>query len=152
MAARTIPVYSFNVLMAGPPGGISLEAASVMVGSSPDNELTVTATCLNRGGYVQGYVFLQARQNVNDTIDHNYSDEFALQVIQLSPDSVTFRIKRLDRCSFTRLYRLRRSCSSPSVRLLMVPAYSIYTGIARSWITVPIERTENSMSDKQLLK
>ena len=96
MTARTIPVYSYNVLIAGPPGGISLEAASVVVGNSPDNELTVTATGLNRGAYEPGYVFLQARQNVNDTIDHNYPDEFALQVIQASPDSVTFRIKRLD--------------------------------------------------------
>lgn len=94
MAAITVPVFRYNTVLTAPPGGVSIEAASVIAGYSPDNELTVTATGLNRGAYGPGYVFLQARQS--DDIEHGYPDEFALQVIQVSSDSVTFRVKRLD--------------------------------------------------------
>ena len=90
----TVPVFRKNTVVSAPPGGASLEAASVVVGSSLSNEVTVTATGLGGNEYNPGYVFLQARQS--DTSEHNFPDEFALQVIELFGDSVTFRVKRLD--------------------------------------------------------
>ena len=94
MAAITVPIFRNNIVVAGPIGGVSVEAAGVYAGSSAENQLTVTATGLNRGAYGAGYVFLQARQS--DNIEHNYPDEFDLQVIQVTSDSVTFRVQRVD--------------------------------------------------------
>jgi hypothetical protein len=93
--SRTVPVFRQDIILAPPPPRVSVIAASVKVGSSLDNEITVTATGIsNPGQRPIDYVFLQARQYVNT--DYNYRDEFALQVIQLGLDFVTFRIKRLD--------------------------------------------------------
>ncbi len=90
----TTPVIRKNTVVSAPPGEASLEVASVIVGSSLSNEVTVTATGLGGNQYNPGYVFLQARQsNKGET---SFPDKFALQVIELSGDSVTFRVKRLD--------------------------------------------------------
>lgn len=96
--SRTVPVSRQNIIIPASPGGVSVIAASVKVGSSLlDNEITVIATGISKSNPDQrpiDYVFLQARQS--DNTEYNYRDEFALQVIQLEPDFVTFRVKRLD--------------------------------------------------------
>ncbi len=92
MTARTVPVFTHHPVLTASPGGVSVEAASFIVGSSPDNELTVTAKGLTASQ--PGYVFLQARQH--DNLVHNYPDAFALQVLQVTADSVTFLVKRVD--------------------------------------------------------
>ena len=92
----TIPVVSKNTILTAPIGGVNVVAASVIVGNSPANTLTVTATGIDAvpdGSYSPGYVFLQARQRQDEP---EYPDEFALQVIQVWGDSVTFQVKRLD--------------------------------------------------------
>ena len=92
MTARTVTVSTHHLVLPTSAGGGSAEAASFIVGSSPDNELTVTAKGLTTSQ--PGYVFLQARQH--DNLVHNYPDAFALQVIQVTADSVTFLVKRVD--------------------------------------------------------
>lgn len=92
MTARTVPVLMHHPVLAASPGGGSVEAASIIVGRSVDNELTVTAKGLTTSQ--PGYVFLQARQH--DNLVHNYPDAFALQVLQVTADSVTFLVKRVD--------------------------------------------------------
>ncbi len=92
MTARTVTVSTHHPVLPTSAGGGSVEAASLIVGSSPDNELTVTAKGLTTAQ--PGYVFLQARQH--DNIVHHYPDAFALQVLQVTADSVTFLVKRLD--------------------------------------------------------
>ena len=92
MTERTVPVFTHHHVVTASAGGINVEAASFIVGSSPDNELTVTAKGLTAS--LPGYVFLQARQH--DNLVHNYPDAFALQVIQVTADSVTFLVKRVD--------------------------------------------------------
>ena len=92
MTERTVSVSTQNSVVTASPTGVSVEAASIIVGSSPNNELTVTAKGLTTSQ--PGYVFLQARQH--DNIVHNYPDAFALQVLQVTADSVTFLIKRVD--------------------------------------------------------
>ena len=92
MTARTVTVSTHHSVLPTSAGGGSVEAASFIVGSSSDNELTVTAKGLTTSQ--PGYVFLQARQH--DNLVHNYPDAFALQVIQVTADSVTFLVKRLD--------------------------------------------------------
>ncbi len=95
--SRTVPVFRQNIIILASPGGVSVIAASVKVGNSLDNEITVIATGIsNPGQRPIDYVFLQARQDVSDNTEHDYRDEFALQVIQLGFDSVTFRVRRLD--------------------------------------------------------
>lgn len=92
MTVRTVPVSTHHSVVTASPGGVSVEAASFIVGSSVDNELTVTAKGLTTSQPEQ--VFLQARQH--DNLVHNYSDAFALQVLQVTADSITFLVKRLD--------------------------------------------------------
>jgi hypothetical protein len=92
MTARTVPISTHHPVVTASAGGVSLEAASFIVGNSPDNELTVTAKGLTVSK--PDYVFLQARQH--DNFLHNYPDAFALQVLQVTADSVTFLVKRLD--------------------------------------------------------
>lgn len=91
-----VPVFMKNTILAAPIGGVCVVAASVIVGSSSTNELTVNATGIDAGSGIYqspGYVFLQARQRQDEP---EYPDEFALQVIQVWTDSVTFQVKRLD--------------------------------------------------------
>ena len=92
MTERTVSVSTHNSVVTASPAGVSIEAASFIVGSSPDNELTVTAKGLTTSQ--PGYVFLQARQH--DNLVHNYPDAFALQVLQVTADSVTFLVRRVD--------------------------------------------------------
>ena len=92
MTARTVAVSTHHPVLTASAGGVSVEAASIIVGSSLDNELTVTAKGLTAAQ--PDYVFLQARQH--DNIVHNYPDAFAIQVLQVTADSVTFLVKRLD--------------------------------------------------------
>jgi hypothetical protein len=92
MTERTVTVTTHHPVLPTSAGGVSLEAASFIVGSSPDNELTVTAKGLTTS--LPGYVFLQARQH--DNLVHLYPDAFALQVIQVTADSVTFLVRRVD--------------------------------------------------------
>jgi hypothetical protein len=50
MTARTVTVSTNQSVAAASAGGVSVQAASIIVGSSPDNELTVTAKGLTTSG------------------------------------------------------------------------------------------------------
>jgi len=108
MANITVPVYYWDWIyqQRAMYETLSLLGATVYVGDSADNELTVTATGIapapESGYWVPKTVSLQARQDPADVEgDHGWSDIFGLQMItsQSYNDigiSLTFRVKRLD--------------------------------------------------------
>jgi hypothetical protein len=91
--------------------GPAFQTASVVVGPSDTNEITVTATGISTwvapqipgaaNSIVVSNVFLQARQAFNDNQDNGFPDVFAVQFIMwgVAGDNdlqVTFTLKRLD--------------------------------------------------------
>jgi hypothetical protein len=107
----TIPVQPGQTLSIS--GGVpnistAIQTASVVVGSSTTNVMTVTATGIWTWnaplvGTTTGVqnVWLQARQSSDDNNDNNFSDEFALQFVMwqnAGPNNlqVTFTITRVD--------------------------------------------------------
>jgi hypothetical protein len=84
----------------------ALQTASVNIGPSDTDNLTVTATGIPTWGDLGvNFIlqcFLQARQSLDVSTDEGWNDEFALQYIGSEPGalgdqlSVTFKILRLD--------------------------------------------------------
>jgi hypothetical protein len=86
-------------------GASALQTASVIVGPSATNEVTVTATGIITWALIPGattqvwQVFLQPRQSVNQ--DFSFADEFTVQHIMwqyVGPNDlqITFRVMRTD--------------------------------------------------------
>ena len=88
VAAQTVLFLDQNT-------GLGLLAASVIVGPSNFNEITVKATGLTALSGIPKYMGLQARQQDLGT-DYCWNDVFALQVVGYDYASLTFRVKRLD--------------------------------------------------------
>lgn len=60
-------------------------------------DLTIKCTGWNFSTSKPGTVICQARQEEN--IDHDWQDQFAIQVIETGKDFVKIRIRRIDKCA-----------------------------------------------------
>ena len=60
-------------------------------------DLTVKCTGWNFNTPRPGTVICQARQDKN--IDHDWQDQFAIQVVETGEDFVKIRIRRIDKCA-----------------------------------------------------
>ena len=60
-------------------------------------DLTVKCTGWNFNTPRPGTVICQARQDKN--IDHDWQDQFAIQVVETGKDFVKIRIRRIDKCA-----------------------------------------------------
>jgi hypothetical protein len=87
--------FAQTVLFLDQNTGLGLLAASVIVGPSNFNEITVKVTGLAALSGIPRYIALQARQQDLGT-DYCWLDVFALQVVGYDYSSLTFRVKRLD--------------------------------------------------------
>jgi hypothetical protein len=107
VAMASVPVRYWNWIIQNFTGEtqIGLLAGQVIVGSSDENEITVTATGIGDNTFWSTQsVFLQVQQQWPEAnTDFGWNDEFALQVIETDlglnnggGDSLTFRVKRLD--------------------------------------------------------
>lgn len=60
-------------------------------------DLTIKCTGWNFSTPKPGTVICQARQETN--LDHDWPDQFAIQVIETGKDFVKIRIRRIDKCA-----------------------------------------------------
>ncbi|MBC8555372.1 MAG: hypothetical protein H8D23_37635 [Candidatus Brocadiales bacterium] len=60
-------------------------------------DLTIKCTGWNFSTLKPGTVICQARQETNN--DHDWPDQFAIQVIETGKDFVKIRIRRIDKCA-----------------------------------------------------
>jgi hypothetical protein len=101
--SRTVSVQDMRVYPVGqPPAGVAPRAATLgnvvatwcLAGSSPSQQLTLNIIGFALTTNTPSTVLVQPRQSDNQ--DHNYPDEFAVQVITTSATEMLVRIRRLD--------------------------------------------------------
>jgi hypothetical protein len=95
---RTVEAQNVHTISsdgdAAVPGLGNVSAGFAFAGSSTTQGLRLTITGLSLGTSNPRVVLLQSRQSDNQ--EHNWSDEFDIQVITTAPDRIRCRILRTD--------------------------------------------------------